>query len=284
MNAKQEADSAFSRVDLLVVIAVIALLALLWMPALGRTRVNDQAFVCLNNLRQLLNAWRMYAEDNADALPSAWGFTATDWIPIGGAWMSWSGNPQTDGSNTCNWDVNLVVKKSLLWPYCGNNPDIWRCPGDDKYPCIAPSGPYAGQPMLRQRSYSMLDWFNSTDADAFGGPGVYVKYKKISDVLKPGPQMTFVFLDERCDSINDGEFVVSMQGWPSQPASWTMVDFPASYHGGSGSFAFVDGHVESHQWRDARTTPPIGKLPGLNVPSPNNPDVYWLMEHSTRKP
>ena len=130
----------------------------------------------------------------------------------------------------------------------------------------------------------MLAWFNGADADVFAGNAGYVKYKKISDVLKPGPQMTFVFLDERCDSINDGEFLVSMSGWPSQPQFWVMIDFPAGYHGGAGGFAFVDGHVESHKWKDARTTPPIGRLGGLNVASPNNPDVYWLMEHSTRKP
>ena len=278
----EETGVAFSRVDLLVVIGVITLLVLLWMPAFARTRVNDQAFGCLNNLRQLLNAWRMYAEDNGDAVPSAWGYS-TDWIPSG-PYMSWTGNPQNDGGNTGKWDVNLVVKRSLLWPYCGNDPDIWRCPADDKYPCIVPAGLNRGQPMPRQRSYSMLAWFNGADADAFAGNQGYVKYKKISDVLKPGPRMTFVFLDERCDSINDGEFVISMNGWPAQPQFWVMLDFPASYHGGAGGFAFVDGHVESHKWRDARTTPPIGMLPGLNVPSPKNPDVYWLMEHSTRKP
>ena len=131
----------------------------------------------------------------------------------------------------------------------------------------------------------MLSWLNGADADdpGLGGAG-WTKYKKMSEVLRPGPAMTIVFLDERCDSMNDGEWCTSMYGWPDQPAQWKMIDFPGSYHGGAGGLSFVDGHSEIHKWKDPRTTPAIGKLQGLNIPSPNNQDVYWLMEHSTRKP
>ena len=96
--------------------------------------------------------------------------------------------------------------------------------------------------------------------------------------------MTIVFLDERCDSINDGEWCSSMNGWPNQPSAWYLIDFPGSYHGGAGGVSFADGHTEIHKWRDPRTTPPIGHLTALNVPSPNNLDSYWIMERSTRKP
>jgi len=159
---------------------------------------------------------------------------------------------------------------------------IFRCPADDKYPCIASSGPDKGKVFPRQRSISMLSWLNGSDADSFG-PG-FRKYKKFSDILNPGPAMTIVFLDERCDSMNDGEWCSGMNGWPDKPTQWVLVDFPASYHGGSGGLSFVDGHSEIHKWRDARTTPAVGQLRGLNVSSANNPDAYWIMEHSTRKP
>jgi prepilin-type processing-associated H-X9-DG protein len=75
-----------------------------------------------------------------------------------------------------------------------------------------------------------------------------------------------------------------MAGWPSQPAQWTIVDFPGSYHGGACGFAFADGHSEIHKWLDRRTTPPIGRLGGLNDAEPNSPDAFWIMQHSTRKP
>jgi prepilin-type processing-associated H-X9-DG protein len=253
------------------------------LPSLGRAKLKAQGVQCLNNGKQMMLAWRMYCEDSTDKVPTAWGYLGSDWIPYDFE-MSWTGNPVADGQNPNNWNVDLVIKKSLLWPYCGNSTGIWRCPADNKYPCIASSGLYKGLSMPRQRSISMLSWFNSIDADAFAGSSGYTKYRRMSQVLNPGPAMTIVFLDERCDSINDGEWCTSMNGWPNQPGSWVLIDFPGSYHGGAGGLSFVDGHSELHKWRDPRTTPPIGKLTTLNVPSPNNPDVYWVMERSTRKP
>jgi prepilin-type processing-associated H-X9-DG protein len=63
-----------------------------------------------------------------------------------------------------------------------------------------------------------------------------------------------------------------------------LVDYPASYHNRAAGFSFADGHSEIHQWRDSRTYPVLkaGQLLPLNQPSPNNPDVVWMQDHSTR--
>jgi prepilin-type N-terminal cleavage/methylation domain-containing protein/prepilin-type processing-associated H-X9-DG protein len=281
MKSKPLRHHGFTLIELLVVIAIIAVLASMLLPALGRAKLKTQGIQCMNNSRQMLLAWRFYADDNADNVPSAWG-TSSDWIPLGD--MSWSGNPVTDGGNANNWNVDLIVKRSRLWSYCGNSVGIWRCPADSKYPCAVRSGPNAGKTLPRQRSMSMLSWFNGVDADGFTGCSGYRKYQKVSQAANPGPAMTMVFLDERCDSINDGEWCSSMNGWPDQPQSWTLIDFPGSYHGGAGGVAFVDGHSEIHKWKDTRTIPPIGGITTLNVSSPNNRDVQWIMERSTRKP
>jgi len=278
---RRRAGRGFTLIELLVVIAIIAILAAMLLPALGRAKLKAQAVQCMNNSRQLMLAWRLYVEDNRDYVPSAWRGPG-DWMPVGD--LTWTGNANADGGNPSNWDADRTIKRSPLWPYCGNNAGIFRCPGDDKYPCIASAGAFKGQSFPRVRSMSMLSWFNGADADGFTGCYGYTKYVRLGHVLKPGPAMTIVFLDERCDSINDGEWCSSMNGWPDKPQQNIMIDFPGSYHGGAGGIAFVDGHSEIHKWRDPRTTPAIGKIFYLNIPSPNNPDVTWIMERSTRKP
>ncbi|PYI83451.1 MAG: hypothetical protein DME26_14950 [Verrucomicrobia bacterium] len=135
----------------------------------------------------------------------------------------------------------------------------------------------------RVRSVSMNAWFDSTDVTSFGS-GFRV-YKKMSDVIDPGPSLTWLFVDEREDSMNDGEMVVGMNGYPDKPQQWMIVDYPASYHNGAAGYSFVDGHSEIKKWKDARTMPVLkkGQLLPLNVASPNNPDAFWMMERSTRK-
>jgi len=100
----------------------------------------------------------------------------------------------------------------------------------------------------------------------------------------PGPSNTFVFLDEREDSLNDGTFVVDMAGWPDDPAQHRMVDYPASYHNNAGGFSFADGHSEIKRWVDPRTSPALnrGQEIPLNLPSPNNPDIAWMQDRATR--
>jgi len=63
------------------------------------------------------------------------------------------------------------------------------------------------------------------------------------------PANTFVFVDEREDSINDGYFVTDMTGYKGEGAATTsgqVVDYPAAYYNGGCHFTFADSHSEIH--------------------------------------
>jgi prepilin-type N-terminal cleavage/methylation domain-containing protein len=268
-------QKGFTLIELLVVIAIIAILAAMLLPALHRAKCKAHGIGCMNNTRQLALAWRLYAEDNRDTLPFAYSVAAN-------ANYVWVQGILDDTIPTMpdNWNYDTTIKKGVIWPYCGNSLGIWHCPADTSY------GQNPQGQRVPRRSVSMSNWVGGNgDSPQNGYKGYWglgspksIVFRKLSEMISPGPAMTFVILDERWDSINDGYFVTEMDGYPN-PAMTKIVDYPASYHCGSCGFAFADGHSEIHRWRDPRTTPPLRTGLQLNVPSPNNKDVVWMQQH-----
>ena len=69
LPARDETGRAFTLVELLVVMAIIALLAALLLPVLGRAKESARATVCLSNLHQIGIALQIYVQENNNKLP-----------------------------------------------------------------------------------------------------------------------------------------------------------------------------------------------------------------------
>jgi prepilin-type N-terminal cleavage/methylation domain-containing protein/prepilin-type processing-associated H-X9-DG protein len=89
--------SAFTLTELLAVIAVIALLAGLLLPALGGSKAASKRIQCVNNLGQMGMAAHLYVDDNIDFYPIAYYDAAANGVNCFYCWdlTAILGNPNT---------------------------------------------------------------------------------------------------------------------------------------------------------------------------------------------
>jgi len=282
-STPQQTKAAFSLTDLLVLLGMFGLLGLVLTPALARTRASDQGFQCLHNLRQLMAATIMYANDYHDLFPP--NPDTGDYTP-GHDWCT--GSAGIGGGQEFNSDILLDPTRSLLVPYAGKNPSLFHCPADLRTgKSQAPST--LGQVVSSARTCSMnLAVGSNPYSPGCQSPvlGVWLSgfhwslpnpnpswftYAKTTSVSKPTPARLFVLLDENPNSINDAGFGVTMVGN-------RFVDCPSALHNLGCSFAFADGHCEHKRWQDWRTA----IWPGYGQEyNPVNPDVTWVQERTS---
>lgn len=257
----------FTLIELLVVIAIIAILAGMLLPALGKAKSKAQGIGCLNNLRQMMLGWRLYADDSRDLL-----LLARD-IPLGNR-VVWVKGWVDYTSAAANWDTKVDIEKSPMMPYMGNSTAIWKCPSDRVTVKTT-----AGLKLPRVRSNSMSQVF---DDGSWLPAGAWRIYGKMTEIVNP--VKTWVLVDEHPDSINDPAFGVQM--CPPDGKGAFIVDVPASYHNGACGFSFADGHSEIHKWIGSKIKPlvrngtPVLALP-LGAAGDSTRDAVWLSENTT---
>jgi len=260
---------AFTLIELLVVIAIIAILAGMLLPALGKAKMKAHGIVCLSNQKQLTLGWILYSQDHNDNL--VWNDLTSD----GSGWvrgvLDYSpGNPHN--TNLANLSDPRYAK---LAPYT-QSVGIYKCPADRSYVLIK------GRRLSRVRSLSLSQAMNSRDDWlSFLTKKKYRVFRKLSDIQPMGHSKAYVFIDEHPDSINFGDFAVTMNdGLP--PTRYYIIDYPASTHNGAGGLSFADGHAQVHKWIDSRTRLPWkNQSMQLVVPSPGNLDTVYLSEHAS---
>jgi prepilin-type processing-associated H-X9-DG protein len=165
---------------------------------------------------------------------------------------------------------DLYPNGAFLGSYI-KTPATFKCPADHSTATIF------GAKKDRVRSLSMNNFVGSPSQPInSSATSAYPTYPKTTSILSP--TMTFVFLDEREDSINDGTFYTAV----NQAATAYLIDIPASYHGGAAGFSFADGHSEIHKWHAAWILQPIRAttINNHSLTGDYPEDAYWLDLHA----
>jgi prepilin-type N-terminal cleavage/methylation domain-containing protein len=307
-SGRRAGGAGFTLIELLVVIAIIAILAAMLLPALNYAKQQSYGTHDLNSTKQIQYAWSMYANESKDSLPgNDWGvekddggfgadggtgYPPTPTTPLAPNWVSgWEqlGIP-ADPDNT-NTFILTDPRYAQIGPYL-INPKV--------YQCAASKSLCAGYDLPLARDFSMSVWMGSisntpNQTDTNEGFMLFTKQSAITGRM-PGatyvfnPSMAMVFIEEKDDSVDDGEFLVQMTVLAN------MANIPASYHAGAGLASFADGHAEVHKWVSSVVLVP-GQQAGMvvwpggvrpdnfkTITDGNYADLGWLQKHSTFSP
>ena len=209
----------FTLIELLIVIAIIAILAGMLLPALSKTRNTALAISCVSNSRQIALAINQYTSDNSDTLPFLVFRTPAD----GSGAQKYPGLENSGLGNQSSW-------YAAIFHYVGDRM-VYLCPSTSEinkscgYACAGGTADAAlGMP------YTMTPKFI---------PRASVK-------AHTTPSRTMYFACASTTSYNG--FIYAPFQTAGQDATFLNGRVNALHNGGSNS-GMLDGHVESHKIR-----------------------------------
>lgn len=212
--------SAFSLIELLVVISIIALLIGLLVPALASAREASRTAACLSNNRQMSIATVNYAFNHNGFLPTVGFSHGGEALPQQGSWFF------------------------LLQEFSSSNL-AWRCPSDDSPAWETPEG---NPPRLRRVSY----------ATSFIMSGLISgnRFPKFNNLLQvPAPAST-VYIAELAEQSPQGFATADHyhpEQWFGNPATREALisqQLEIHQHNGKANYAFLDGHASTESLTD----------------------------------
>lgn len=268
-DRRPTAASGFTLVELLVVVAIIAVLASMLLASLAQAKASAFRAVCINNQRQLYLGWFLYTQEHNGAIPLNHYEKGSS--PEFASWVS--GVMSYENESYFNQEVKRESTNTLLLipgkfgsigRYVGS-PKVYRCPADRSWILLD------SVRQDRVRSYSMNQW---AGAEPLGDTTPYRSFFHESDFLSGTSAGTYIFLDEHEDTILSGIFQ-----FPMHPTR--LYALPSARHSGGALFTYADGHIGLKKWRDSRTKPPVERKRRFYFEAPGNIDMPWLKEHTT---
>lgn len=198
------ASRAFTLVELLVAITVIAILAALALSALARTRTASQAITCRNNLKQWGVATHLFAADHDDLLPPEGASAPTESELLNPSYQGWYIQlPE---------QLNLPAYRDMPWRTNWLVPpenSIWICPANSRR-CNA--------------SPSTNNLFHYCLNEHVNGTGSANHQMPMASVRRPS-QVVWLFDNGKLAAV----------------AQWNNVH--SNLHNRGAQFVFLDGHV-----------------------------------------
>lgn len=230
----------FTMVELLVIIAVIAILAGMLLPALNNARNRVKSMSCMNHLKQLGTNAFMYSNDSRE------------WILPSRLYTH-----ETGGGGTLSWGEGIWFRtlaryagqKSLDWSYRSTVAKVYLCP-NEKLPV------YKSSDSTSKMAYTHYSVNTLLGGDTSLGTQPPYHYKKLNCLLSPSE--AFYLVDQYSETYS--MIHVRYMGWRHH--SGELREFkpePADFAGTPRkiNLQFMDGHVASAGFQDfkKRTCP-----------------------------